>query len=79
MDEPNAKGYTMTQCYLGGIARAKTAKRHPVYKIFLPDVMLFDELFPSTYEHGKAGGKARVQQAKRDSNGRFIKAHPANT
>ena len=74
MDEsPNAKGYTSTQCHNGGIARAKTAKRHPVYKIFLPDAMLFDNLFPSTYEHGRAGGKARAIKATRDSKGRFIK------
>ena len=44
-----------------------------MYKIFLPDVMLFDELYPSTYEHGKAGGKVRVIKAKRDNKGRFTK------
>lgn len=66
--------YTKTQCQHGGIARSKTAKRHPVYKIFLPDNMLTDNLFPSTYQHGKAGGYARAQQAKRDSHGRFTKS-----
>jgi hypothetical protein len=73
VEQPNAKGYTPTQCYLGGIARAKTAKRHPAYGIFLPDVLLFDNLFPSTYQHGKAGGKARTIKALRDKNGRFVK------
>lgn len=72
-EQPNAKGYTLTQCHLGGVARARTAKRHPVYKIFLPDVMLWDNLFPSTYQHGVAGGKARSIKAKRDNRGRFIK------
>ena len=71
--ETNAKGYTLTQCHLGGMARSKTAKRHPVYKIFLPDVLLFDSLFPSTYEHGKAGGRARVIKAKRNKKGQFAK------
>jgi hypothetical protein len=61
------------RCHVGGVIRAKTAKRHPVYKIFLPDVMLWDELFPSTYEHGKAGGQARAIKATRDSKGRFAK------
>jgi hypothetical protein len=35
--------------------------------------MLWDELFPSTYEHGRAGGKARAIKAKRNNKGRFIK------
>lgn len=72
-DQPNAKGYTITQCQNGGRARAATAKRHPSYGIFLPDVMLFDNLYPSGYEHGKAGGRARASKAKRDNKGRFTK------
>jgi hypothetical protein len=72
-DMPNAKGYTLTQCHNGGKKRAATAKRHPAYGIFLPDVLLFDNLFPSTYQHGKAGGKARTIKALRDKNGRFVK------
>lgn len=72
-EQINARGYTRTQCQNGGRARAKTAKRHPVYKIFLPDVLLWDDLFPSTYEHGKAGGKARAG-SPRDSKGRYIKS-----
>jgi len=74
MDEfPNAKGYTLTQCHLGGVARAKTAGRHPAYGIFLPNVMLWDNLYPSTYQHGIAGGKARAIKATRDTRGRFTK------
>lgn len=71
-DQPNAKGYTLTQCSAGGKARARTAKRHPLYGIFLPNVMVWDILCPSTYQHGRAGGKARAQQAKR-INGKFTK------
>lgn len=71
-DSPNSKGYTKTQCKNGGIARAHTAIRHPVYKIFLPDNMLTDNLFPSMYRHGVAGGKARAN-GKRDNKGRFTK------
>lgn len=73
-DQPNAKGYTMTQCQNGGRVRAATAKRHPSYGIFLPNVMLFDNLYPSTYQHGREGGKARAIKARRDCKGRFIKA-----
>lgn len=74
-DAVNAKGYTKTQCRAGGKARYKTARIHPVYKIFLPNVPLFEDedLFPSTYEHGRAGGQARASKALRDSKGRFIK------
>lgn len=72
-DEPkNTKGYTKTQCQNGGRVRAMTAKRHPAYGIFLPDNMPFDNLFPSTYRHGVAGGKARAEKANR-INGRFAK------
>lgn len=73
-EQPNAKGYTLTQCQAGGRARARTAKRHPFYGIFLPDVDLWNGqvLCPSTYQHGKAGGKARAMKAKR-INGKFAK------
>ena len=75
-DQPNAKGYTMTQCQAGGRARAKTARRHPAYGIFLPNVMLFEDiLFPTCYQHGKEGGRARASKAKRDQAGRFVKEH----
>ena len=75
-DDPvNSKGYTVTQCQAGGRARARSAKRHPAYGIFLPDTMLFDNLYPSTYQHGKAGGQARAIKAARDDKGRYIKAN----
>jgi hypothetical protein len=61
------------RCHNGGKVRSATAKRHPAYGIFLPDVMLWDNLFPSTYNHGVAGGKARMIKATRDNKGRFIK------
>jgi hypothetical protein len=76
MDEhPNKAGYTVTQCQAGGRARYKTARIHPVYKIFLPNVPLFedDNLFPSCYRHGQAGGQARIKAATRDNKGRFTK------
>jgi len=69
----NPNNYTLTQRRNGGLARSRTGIRHPVYKIFLPDDMLLDNLFPSTYRHGQAGGRANVVKAHRDKNGRFIK------
>ena len=76
MDEqPNAKGYTISQCKAGGRARYRTARIHPVYKILLPNAPLFDDenLFPSCYHHGVAGGKARAIKAKRNKKGQFTK------
>ena len=72
-DRVHAK-YTHEQCINGGRKRASTAKRHPVYKIFLPDNDLWNGeiMFPSTYRHGEAGGKARARTAKR-CNGKFAK------
>lgn len=61
-----------TRCQNGGRVRAKTAKRHPAYGIFLPDVMLWDNLFPSTYQHGRAGGLKRAQTGKK-INGKYVK------
>jgi hypothetical protein len=73
-DQPNKAGYTLTQCYIGGKARAATARRHPAYGIFLPNVMLFEDiLFPTCYRHGQAGGQARIKAASRDNKGRFIR------
>lgn len=80
-DQPNKAGYTLTQCHLGGKARAATARRHPAYGIFLPNVPLFedDNLFPTCYQHGREGGKARAMKAHRDSNGRFVKENNMST
>jgi hypothetical protein len=74
-EKQNARGYTLTQCHIGGKRRAATARRHPAYGIFLPNVPIFedDNLFPTCYQHGRDGGKARALKALRDSKGKFIK------
>lgn len=70
------KQYTDEQRKAGGRARARTAKRHPAYGIFLPNVMLFDDvLFPDCYHHGQAGGQARAIKALRDNKGKFTKGN----
>lgn len=58
--------YTAQQCVNGGRKRASTAKRHPAYGIFLPNVELFDNPFPTTYRHGQAGGRALVEKYGRE-------------
>lgn len=65
--------YTHSQRINGGKKRAATAKRHPIYGIFLPNVEFLDILCPADYIHGRAGGLKRSQTAKR-SNGRFTKS-----
>lgn len=73
-EQPNAKGYTRTQCRNGGLARARNGRKHPTYKIYLPEVDLFEGeiMFPSTYIHGQAGGRANASSCVRD-NGRFAR------
>lgn len=58
--------YTTQQCVIGGRKRAATAKRHPAYGIFLPDVEILDIMYPTTYKHGQAGGRALVEKYGRE-------------